>query len=581
MLSSVRNVLLLGGGSALARDYLGNPALFELNNTDSRYALNGVRYGSSAELYAALGATVSGIRAVFGDYLAPGEYEYFLDPGFNTGTPWAAASGDPYFKGNGASPAVNAGQLEVTYSSATTAYLSFRMDGLEGRAFRFTAKGSRGTSTTGGAPTLRHTQANSSLAGNLINAASSFATGALVTYTVWGSGRDAASPLYFGILASSPGNGVALVDDWSIKETLFVPGLASPANGDENSDFPGWGGIADVVLPALPVSGEKVIWQNDASSTIHRTKLAIDTTGALTLIGRQNATDLATLALGTFAQGDRVRVAFGVRKGTNNTEKGFVASVNGGARISSVAATVQLAGCAFMRIALDHSGTSQFDGTLNQIIFMAGRPPNDWCEYTSRLDNTSLIVAGDSYVDGASGISLKATLATATGLKCINIAAGGSSLADQVATSQSKPYLTGLRFVHWDGSDNNAGTAAEDVANYQVLSSLYSGRVLFVAPVPVPNPAGTSSPTPTTQSTRCAARYSAMVTAFGAGHVFDALTVLQGLSTGSADDLNDVAAGLVPRSCLFDSTNGQVHLSSVAMTAVAAAIQSSGKIAAL
>ncbi|MDE8654764.1 hypothetical protein [Novosphingobium album (ex Liu et al. 2023)] len=54
-----------------------------------------------------------------------------------------------------------------------------------------------------------------------------------------------------------------------------------------------------------------------------------------------------------------------------------------------------------------------------------------------------------------------------------------------------------------------------------------------------------SSSTPTAQSTRCAARVAAMIAAFGAEHVFDALPNLQGLNDGSADDLNDVAAGLV------------------------------------
>jgi hypothetical protein len=331
------------------------------------------------------------------------------------------------------------------------------------------------------------------------------------------------------------------------------------------------------------LSGTKYLFQGDAGSDHHRVRLIVTSGGALQVTVTLNAAAVSTLALGTFAQGDRVRVAIRLQQGTNGTTSGVSASVNGGPRVSDTAATVTLPGISHFRIAENASGTGVFDGTFNQVAVLRGAAPHDWCEFESRLDDTSLVVGGDSYVDGASGVSLKAALAAATGLRCINIAAGGTSLANQVATYQSKPYLNPLRFVHWDGSDNGYSSISDDIAKYREIWDAQggTGRVLFVAPVAVPNPAGASSTTPTAQSVRCAQRVAAMIAAFGAAHVFDPLAALQAQGNGGTDDNNDIAAGLVPRSQLYDASSGQVHLKSSAMTAVANAIHASGKIAAL
>lgn len=116
--------------------------------------------------------------------------------------------------------------------------------------------------------------------------------------------------------------------------------------------------------------------------------------------------------------------------------------------------------------------------------------------------------------------------------------------------------------------DSNRPLLSGRAPAYSLVSVSVNGSVVGTA-------------TATAQSIRCDDRVTAMLAAFGSAHVFDPLATLQALGNGGTDDNNDIAAGLVPRSCLYNATSGQVHLSSTAMTSVAAAIHSSGKIAAL
>lgn len=136
----------------------------------------------------------------------------------------------------------------------------------------------------------------------------------------------------------------------------------------------------------------------------------------------------------------------------------------------------------------------------------------------------------------------------------------------------------GSLLVHWEGSDSDSDVVADDMVDYAAITAQCGGGFVIIPSVETPNPALVSNPTPTANALRCADRTAQLLALYGAAHVFDALPTLQGLGTGSTDDNNDIASGRVPRSCLYDSTNGQVHLSQAAMDAVAAALVASGKL---
>ncbi|MDE8650483.1 hypothetical protein [Novosphingobium album (ex Liu et al. 2023)] len=556
-------------------DYLGRAALFDMNHARGIYWTDGAGHADGADLLDAVGASVSGITAAFGgveDGDSP--HEYFPNPTFDA-LPTLAS-------GLGFTASAVAGELNIVASGATNGYVSYAHAGYKGRAFKMTATARRGTITVN-PPAFAHTLQGATLGGNLTSTAVFGASAA--TLTIFGSGAVTGSS-YWGVRGTNAGDGTCYVDDWTLREVMPLAGWGDWADGNSAAAAPGWSCLFDGVLPAPPGSGNVVLAQADSGSENNRILLRLSSTGNLQLIVVYNAavqTPAVQLLRAGVAGGEHVRVAFGITQATNDFSEGLTVSINGEPRQEYSAVNLSVPGVSHVRIGRDSAGTSVFTGTINQVAFLKGRAPGDWCEFASRLDDTPVVTGGDSYVNGANGVSLKASLASAAGLKVIDIGAGGTTLAQQVARYQAKPYLAPLRFVHWDGSDNGFSSITADIANYQALADAQggTGRFVFLAPVAVPNPAAASNPTPGAQSIRCADRHDAMLAAFGAAHVFDPLPALQALSTGGADDLNDVAAGLVPRSCLFDASNGQVHLSGTAMDAVAAALVASGKIAAL
>lgn len=555
-------------------DYQGRTALLDMNDASAIYWAGSTLYSSRSELLAGISATVVGNAISFGGVTSGSSYEYFPNPTFDT-LPTLNS-------GLGYTPSIVAGELSVAASGATNGFVSYSLAGYKGRAFRFAAEGRRGTATTN-PPAFAHSLANNQLGGS--NTTSAVLGASMAPFEVFGPAAASGSS-HWGLRGTNTGTGTFYSDNWSIREAMPLVGWGAYADGDSAADALGWSCVVDATLPAPPPSGLKILAQGDTGGSVHYVRLAMTPAGDLVLSVCYNSSVItaATQTLMTgIVGGERARVAFGIISGTNATSSGLVASLNGGPRQQYTAAALTVPGISHMRLGSSQSGGSLFDGTFNQVAFFKDRAPGDWCEFASRLDDTALAVGGDSYVDGASGVSLKATLAAATGLRCINIAGGGTSLANQVSTYQAKPYLNPLRFVHWDGSDNGFSSVSDDIAKYRELWDAQgaTGRMLFVSPVAVPNPAQASSAVPNAQSIRCTARTAALIAAFGAAHVFDPLPTLQALGNGGADDNNDIAAGLVPRSQLYDATNGQVHLKSSAMTAVANAIHASGKIAAL
>lgn len=530
----------------------GDTPLFYMDNANSRFSANGINYASASALLASVNAVVSGVTSYFGDFEDPtSPYEYFPTPTFNS-LPTLNLTAS-------VSATVTDNELDITFPSGGLPAASWTLTGYKSRAFRWKAKGRWAASNPFG---IAHTQQNSSFGGNNIGSATNY-NSVMSERTTFGSGSTGNS--WWGWRANgTPGHFYA--DDASLAECAPLNGFVTWADGGSSSmDGQAWSGIVDTpTLPALPVSGEKVFAQGDCTNTVHRIALAISTTGAVTLIVRIGGTTNTTLALGTYAPGDRLRIAYGISRGTNVRGTGVVASVNGGPSVTSYATTVSTPGVAYLRIGRDSAGTSLYDGTFNLVSFYQGRKTDSWCEYNSQITTTFWVGNGDSYMDGANGVALKTLLATASSRNCVNISLGGTTLPQQTTSYLNAAYLSQWPLVQWDGRDNEFVSIDDDLSYYQDMYSGANGRILIIPPIPLS----------VSEGTRYVARKTSLIAAFGAAKYFDVLPVLQALSDGSPADLAALAGGYTPPSCM--QGDGQ-HLTSAAMTVVADAVQSSGQ----
>ncbi len=519
----------------LARDYQGRPALFEMNNAAGRFALNGVRYASAALLYAALGATVSGVRASFGG--VEDTYEYFPTPGMNSLPTLNLTAG--------ATADIVSNELVLGFTTGAARAASFTLAGYRSRAFRWKSRGRNSTATN--PPALAHSNANSGMTGNQVQS-SAFST-SMTERTVYGTGSGSGGNSYWGWRSGS-GAHTLTADDASLVETAPLAGWVDWANGGSSAmEGQAWGGTIHFTMPALPVSGVKVFVQAGApSTTVNRVYISVATDGAVSLIVRLNAGDLVTLALGTYAPIDELRITYGISRGTNTRGTGSCASVNGGPIVAAYTASDYVPGVSHIFIGQDASGGSLYDGDpFDEITFYKGRPDDEFCEFTSRLDNNSFNMVGDSYGDGAGGVALRTELATASGRKCINSSRGGATLAAQVSGFLAKPYLHSLPVVGWDGSDNGFVDHATNRALWQQVSDACGGRLLII---------------PSLIGGHYDASYADLVATFGTAHVFDAKAALTAWDANSAN---------------WYQGDG-VHLNSTAMGVVGAAIHASGKL---
>jgi hypothetical protein len=559
----------------------GVPAVFELDNERGLYFTNSVPYADLTSLIDAIaGSGVNGGTFAAGGFVDPAATNLLTNGTFDTTTTGWTASGS-------GAMAIASGELQFTVNVSLDAF-SQTVAGYGGRAFAFTGTGRRGT-VASSPPTLAATTQNAALGGNIT-------TGAPVTSTNATSRlflSAVSTNMYLGVRGSS-GLGTSLWDNFSLVEAMPLQGWSALASSSGASPT-AFSVVIDAVAPAsLPTSGNtKVIWQADtntltggATQVSQRDQIRLHwaADGTVHFVVRANNTQILDFTLGAVAAGARFRVAIGCAAGANgDSTVGFAASLNG-ANIQLLSDSVtKMVGVSHMRIGQEANGTGLWDGTFNRIAIVRDRQLNDWLEYQATLPTaTPRVFAGDSYMGGASGVVLPNLYETATGHVTYNIGVGGSTFQQQVGYITSRPYLRALPMVAWDGSNNGMVDVTSQVAlAQQIWDWKANGRVLFMPSLAVPNPGTASSATPSTTAATLRQYRDALIAAFGATHVYDPVPVLQALSTGSADDANDVAAGLVPRSILLTQNAGEVHLGTAAMTAIAQDATFQTKIAAI
>lgn len=139
---------------------------------------------------------------------------------------------------------------------------------------------------------------------------------------------------------------------------------------------------------------------------------------------------------------------------------------------------------------------------------------------------------------------------------------GGSTILEQAARFALTPTYHDRLVVHVDGGLSDSQTAAVNGA-LEIKAMCSAGTYLYAEPVPTVN-AGTP------QRATHDATVSAVVAAVGSGLFVPTLAALQAANDGSANDLADVANGLVPRSLRSDAQ----HLNTAGWTVYAAQIAS-------
>jgi hypothetical protein len=541
----------------------GASAVFDMDLEGSLFYTNNTLYADQTTLISAIGGTINGNIITVGGYLNPAAKNVLTNGTFDTDTSgWANV--------NSITSSIVGGEAVIDYTANGSGAFTQTVSGYSGRAFAFTGTGRRGTNV-GNSPSFSGTLTNAALGGNLTGSAAF--TGLPVTSTFYistGSGTT-----YVGVRGNT-GGGTVIVDNLSLVEAMPFPGWNSFATSAAASSQ-AFSVVVDAVTPAtLPTSGQiKVLWQGDTSNTHDYLRIHWASDGSIHLYGLiNNASAVCDLNLGTVAVSTRFKVAIAAAQGFNgDATSGYAGSLNGKNSVGLFASNVVMIGVSHMRIGANTSGTSAWDGSYNRVSVVQGRQQNDWLEYNATSStnlSSAVLFGGDSYIGGASGVVLPDLYETATGKTVYNIGVGGSTLQQQRDNTISRTYLRGLPFVHWDGSNNGMVDIGSQIATaQQIWDWKADGRILWIPSLAVPNPATASSSSPNSNAQYLRNYRDALISAFGAAHVYDPVPKLQSLSTGSTDDQNDVAAGLVPRSVLLDQTANQVHLSSAAMTAIA------------
>lgn len=203
--------------------------------------------------------------------------------------------------------------------------------------------------------------------------------------------------------------------------------------------------------------------------------------------------------------------------------------------------------------------------TTGNALITAHRARNYlWCE-------------GDSYMAGAFGVVLSDML-NATCARGVTVTAvGGSDMPTIASRVIANPTLAAqCRAVIWDGSANGVvadgnGSFTASVNSYLAsidsILAVTGTNIVFLPPVAVGPSSGFTQTDLNYVQAMLSIRDSLVSRGVG---TLDPIDTLGPLNNGTAGDLADVAAHVVPSSLLVSTP----HLNSTAMTAMANAIQS-------
>jgi len=502
-------------------------ATLDADFANGRFRWNGVSYTEEAAFLAAIGGSKSGITRTIGPYVDASGTDLVTNGAFTTDAAgWGGLN-------SGIITSV-AGEGSLEANAGVNPSFRQQVAMTQGKAYRY-----RGTIRRGTAPAAvvlisgNDASLNSSLASASNNTDTPVVTDLLIAW------QGAAMNLG-GRITSGSGSGAGKFDDLTAKEAVPFLGMVSLAVS----------GKVDGVTPAA-ASGSKVALQLWGSpNERNRVRLEYDASSHLQFIVTTNNVVQASLDLGIVPVSTAFAVEFTV------ADSRIAARLNSDTSLSDNSSIKP--GLAMLSVARSQTGET-WDGAISSVKIYA----------TERLPTDMFYLEGDSYVAGAGGVSLTASLASAASRGAFTTGQGGSDLASQASRVATNPGLCRGVFVHWDGDANGFGTLAADMALYaSMVAALGHTRFIIVPPCQRANGSTKNAP--------AAALQAALMAQYGATHVVDAQAILAGNATSPGDDAT-VAAGQIPASLLQgDGT----HLTSTGMgfiaTAIAALIISNG-----
>lgn len=506
----------IGVGGGVTPWYAG---VLDMDIEGGRFYWNGATYASEAALLSGiLGSKTVGAR-IIGPYVFG--TEKLSDPGFDSGVSGVADA--PTTAANG-TPSQASGQLTLTMTGSGNNYRArVAITSLTARrAYYGTAEMASHTGIDAASLNLSN---NTDLGG----AASALYTLASLPQSVGVVFGNPGTTMYAGFNITDAGlTGVGVWNSFSVKE-------ASPFNGFVQEAVAGY---VEFVTPAA-FSGAKAVFElGDDALTRERIRIQADASGNGLFIVTNDSAAQASISLGTFSTSTRYRVDFSC--GPNR----IVAKIGSSASIADVAASTPGVGKLF----IGRSASGETWDASNDLVKRVRLYPYEY------LPIDAVWAVGDSYIDGAAGVSLPVT-ANADGRAMIETSSGGTSLATQYAEMQLYPGLcaSGV-FIHWDGDANSYVDVATHMALYASMVALLGhDRFLIISPLKRANKtAGDNTFTGDLQA--------ALAAAYPTNYI-DAQAILAAHATSPGDD-SMVAAGQVPDSLLqADDT----HLTSAGM----------------
>lgn len=174
-----------------------------------------------------------------------------------------------------------------------------------------------------------------------------------------------------------------------------------------------------------------------------------------------------------------------------------------------------------------------------------------------------IVYSGDSYMAGAGGVGLPATMEATLFRGMHNNGAGGDTLANQTAVTlaMGAQFQAQCLLVFWDASNNGYASTATDLALYQSMATAFP-RSILLPPLRLGTYSGDAP-----RMAAIDAMQAAMRTAFGTRYLdAQAILVAGGNPVG---DAADIAANYIPTSLLQGDL---IHLTQAGMNLVSTAV---------
>jgi hypothetical protein len=513
LLPALRATTLGKGGGV----WWDTDASFDADYVASRYRWDGQTFNDETAFLTAIGGSKVGSVISIGPYVAPDATELISNGTFPTDLAgWTSVL-------NGTSSAAVVAQAAQLISDAGVGV----GQGGAGIAQQFVTQDSRAyllsyqVGTASGTSRLGST----SLANDLVGLISSGAGAKSVTFAAGG----AASHVY---IYRAPA-GTITIDNVSVKE-------ARPYKGFDQAN-----GLTMVVRGKTPTAAgaEKTACQLYANG-INRIYLRYTTAGHLLFHADKAGVAIINYDLGAYAPATNFKFEVAA------LAAGWRASLNDGPLIGGGVGA--LPGVSNLTLGNDIPGgaVAWGDGEVHRVTVV--NDGSDAAFYT-RLDG--LRGEGDSFMAGASGVQLYATLRTLMNRSMVSTAVGGSTVEDieDRVSDPANVHLLNQTHVFWDGDHNGMTTIAAYCDTYQAAISALGHNRFVILPACVNF--GQAD-----LSVEAALRDEMLVR--WPGNVLD-----------WRDFLTLDGNGVPTSPMYFDSGTDQTHLSQAAMDLAAAAIE--------